>query len=224
MRTLHFYDEIGLVSPAGRTDGGHRVYGPREIERLQQVISLRATGLSLDEIRAILDDGSSLLEVIELQAARLREQIAATRRIVDRLDGIARLLRSNGRVDADELIQMMEAMHMVEKYYTDEQLEWLRKRRDEVGEERIREVEAEWPRLMAEGRAKMGAGVDPGDPSVQALIGRWRGLIAEFTGGNAGIERSLQSFYENEDTMPTGEAIDRELFTYVGRAMQAGAE
>lgn len=35
VRTLHFYDEIGLVRPAGRTDGGHRVYGPREVERLQ---------------------------------------------------------------------------------------------------------------------------------------------------------------------------------------------
>ena len=46
--------------------------------------------------------------------------------------------------------------------------------------------------------------------------------VAEFTGGNPGIERSLQSFYENEDTLPTGEQIDRELFEFVGRAMQAG--
>lgn len=111
---------------------------------------------------------------------------------------------------------------MVEKYYSEEQLEWLRKRREEVGEERIVEVEAEWPKLMAEVRAKMEAGVDPADPEVQALMVRWRGLVAEFTGGNPGIAKSLESFYDNEDTMPTGEAIDRELFAYVGRAMQAG--
>lgn len=225
VRTLHFYDEIGLVRPATRTDGGHRVYGQREIERLQQVSSLRGLGLPLDEIRAILDDGGpALLEVIELHAERLRAQVEATRRVVDRLDGIASILRANGQVDADRLIEMMEAMHVAEKYYTDEQLEWLRQRREAIGEQRIREVEAEWPRLMAEVRAKMEAGVDPADPSVQALMERWRGLVAEFTGGNPGVERSLQSFYENEDTMPNGEAIDRELFAWVGRAMQAGEE
>lgn len=222
VRTLHFYDEIGLVRPAERTESGHRVYGPAEVERLQKVTSLRGLGLSLDEIRAILDGGPSLLEVIDLQAARLRQQIAQARAVVDRLDGIARVLRAHGRVDSDELLQVMEAIHMAEKYYSDEQLEWLRQRREEVGEERIHEVEAEWPRLMAEVRGKMEAGVDPSDPSVQALMVRWRELVAEFTGGNPGIERSLQSFYDNEDTVPTGEAIDRELFAYVGEAMRAG--
>ena len=75
---------------------------------------------------------------------------------------------------------------------------------------------------MAEVREKMEAGDDPAAPSAPPPQGRWRGLVAEFTGGNPGIERSLQSFYENEDTLPTGEQIDRELFEFVGRAMQAG--
>ena len=48
---------------------------------------------------------------------------------------------------------------------------------------------------------------------------RWSDLVAEFTGGNRGIEKSLDAFYENEDTMPTGETIDRELLAYVGKAM-----
>lgn len=225
VRTLRFYDEIGLVQPLGRTSGGHRLYGPREVERLQQVTSLRSLGLPLDEIREMLDDGGvSLLEVVELHADRLRQQIDATRRIIGRLTDIANALRANGQVDVIELIEMMEAMNMAEKYYSAEQLEWLRERREEVGEERITDVEAEWPRLMAEVRAKMDAGVDPADPSAQALMVRWRGLVAEFTGGNPGIERSLSSFFESESTMPTGEAIDRELFAWVGRAMKAGAD
>lgn len=223
VRTLHFYDEIGLVRPAGRTEGGHRVYGSAEVERLQQVSSLRALGMPLGEIRELLDTEPSLLAVVELHADRLRAQVDATQRIVQRLDGIAALLRANGQVKTDRLIAMMEAMNMAEKYYSDEQLEWLRKRREEIGAERISEVEAAWPRLMAEVRAKMETGVDPADPAVQALMVRWRGLVAEFTGGDPDIARSLQSFFDNEDTMPSGEAIDRELFAYVGRAMQAGS-
>jgi len=223
VRTLRFYDEIGLVRPTERSEGGHRVYGPDAVRRLQQVTSLRSLGLSLDEVRAHLEaHDPSLLETIELQRTRLGEQITALETLQQRLDGIARLLQHGEAVTTDTLVTTMEAMRMVEKYYSEEQLEWLRKRREEVGEERIVEVEAEWPKLMAEVRAKMEAGVDPADPEVQALMVRWRGLVAEFTGGNPGIAKSLESFYDNEDTMPTGEAIDRELFAYVGRAMQAG--
>lgn len=223
VRTLRFYDEIGLVRPTERSEGGHRVYGPDAVRRLQQVTSLRSLGLSLDEVRAQLEaHDPSLLETIELQRTRLGEQITALETLQQRLDDIARLLQHGEAVTTDTLVTTMEAMRMVEKYYSEEQLEWLRKRREEVGEERIVEVEAEWPKLMAEVRAKMEAGVDPADPEVQALMVRWRGLVAEFTGGNPGIAKSLESFYDNEDTMPTGEAIDRELFAYVGRAMQAG--
>ena len=49
VRTLHHYDEIGLLRPA-RTAAGHRRYGPAEVERLQQITSLRALGVPLAEI------------------------------------------------------------------------------------------------------------------------------------------------------------------------------
>jgi MerR family transcriptional regulator, thiopeptide resistance regulator len=137
---------------------------------------------------------------------------------------IADRLRRGDDAPVDELLKTMEMMKMAEKYYSPEQLEWLQRRREDVGEARIREVEAEWPRLMAEVKAEMNAGTDPAAPRVQALMERWRGLVAEFTGGNPGIERSLNSFYEQEDTIPTGEAIDRDLFAYVGKVMTAGSK
>ena len=91
-------------------------------------------------------------------------------------------------------------MNRVEKYYTPEQMEWLKERRETVGDERIREVEAEWPRLMAEVRAAIDAGTDPSDPHVQALAARWQGLVQEFTDGNPGIEKSLRTMYAERVT------------------------
>jgi len=222
VRTLHHYDEIGLLTPSARTESGHRLYGAADVERLQQIVSLRQLGLSLDEIQALLDGQQpSVLNVIELQIDRVRQQIRFQQQLQSQLEVIAARLRRNGTAPVEDLLHTMEMMKMGEKYYTDEQLEYLRKRREEVGEERIREVEAEWPRLMAEVRAEMEAGTDPSDAKLQPLLDRWFGLVAEFTGGNPGIEKSLNSFYENEDTMPTGEQIDRELFAYVGKAMAA---
>lgn len=56
IRTLHHYHEIGLLSPARRTDAGYRLYGPAELERLHQVLLFRELGLSLADIVAVLDE------------------------------------------------------------------------------------------------------------------------------------------------------------------------
>ncbi len=51
IRTLRYYEEVGLLAPAQRTDAGHRLYGADEVIRLQKVVLLRQHGFSLEEIR-----------------------------------------------------------------------------------------------------------------------------------------------------------------------------
>ncbi|MFJ2578466.1 MerR family transcriptional regulator [Kitasatospora aureofaciens] len=58
VRTLHHYDEIGLLSPAGRTRAGYRRYVDADLDRLQQILFYRELGFPLEEIAAILDDDS----------------------------------------------------------------------------------------------------------------------------------------------------------------------
>ena len=54
-RTIRFYEEIGLIQPLGRTPGGHRIYQPDEIEKLQLITDLRIAGFSLDQIKTLFD-------------------------------------------------------------------------------------------------------------------------------------------------------------------------
>jgi DNA-binding transcriptional MerR regulator len=56
IRTLHHYDEIGLLSPSGRTKAGYRRYASEDLERLQQILCYRSLGFDLREIANILDD------------------------------------------------------------------------------------------------------------------------------------------------------------------------
>jgi DNA-binding transcriptional MerR regulator len=56
IRTLHHYDEVGLLSPDARSTAGYRRYGDGELARLQQILFYRELGFSLDEITAMLDD------------------------------------------------------------------------------------------------------------------------------------------------------------------------
>ena len=54
LRTVRFYEEEGILRPIRRTEGGHRLFDRRELERLMLVTDLRSAGLSLDEIKQIL--------------------------------------------------------------------------------------------------------------------------------------------------------------------------
>src|SRR5438477_4991705 len=56
VRALHHYDELGLLTPSGRTGGGYRLYNDDDLLRLQQILIGRELGLSLEAIRRSLDD------------------------------------------------------------------------------------------------------------------------------------------------------------------------
>jgi DNA-binding transcriptional MerR regulator len=225
VRTLHYYDEIGLLSPSAHSEGGHRLYTAADIARLQQIKSLRQLGFSLEQTRECLSRPDYAPQrVIAAHLARLREQIALQERLCASLEEIARWLASAETVSVEHFLYAIERMQMTEKYYTPEQLEYLKQRREIVGEARIREVEAEWPKLMAEVRAEMERGTDPSDPRVQALAQRWMGLVQEFTGGDPGVTQSLKTMYEREQPQDIHPSIPPDMhamYAYIAKAMQA---
>jgi DNA-binding transcriptional MerR regulator len=223
IRTLHHYDEIGLLKPSLHTETGHRRYTARDVARLQQVLSLRQLGFSLEEVRDCLDrPGFSPLEVIGLHLARLREQMELQRKLYERLEGLAAHFQAAEEVSAEEFLRTIEDMTMIENYYTPEQLEQLKKRREQVGEERMQQAPADWAALNAEFRAAMEQGVDPADDRVQALAKRWQGLIDEFTGGDAGIAQSLNRLWKEQGpTLAARHGVDADpkLGEYIGKAV-----
>lgn len=87
VRTLHHYDEIGLLSPSERSEAGYRLYSYKDLTRLQEILIWRALGFSLAEIRPLLDDTShDRLTALRRQrelVERERERLGA---IVDALD------------------------------------------------------------------------------------------------------------------------------------------
>jgi DNA-binding transcriptional MerR regulator len=95
VRTLHHYDDVGLLVPRGRTEAGYRLYDDDDLLRLQQILLGRELGLSLEEIRHSLDDPSFdrrralLAQRVELQA-RARETDAMLRAIDAALEHLDR--------------------------------------------------------------------------------------------------------------------------------------
>jgi DNA-binding transcriptional MerR regulator len=223
VRTLHYYDEIGLLSPSYRTETGYRLYVAGDIARLQQIKSLRQLGLSLEEIRDCLNRPDfSPLHVIQRHIARLREQIALQQQLCQRLEALAASLSSASDVSAEEFLKTIEVMHMVEKYYTPEQMEEIKERGRQLGEDKIRQAEAEWQEIIAQVRAEMDKGTDPASAPVRRLAQRWRELVNAFTGGNPEIHKALQKMWHEEENIHGMDTrAMREMWEYLARGNPA---
>ena len=228
VRTLHHYDEVGLLSPSARTASGHRLYGPAEIRRLQQIASLRQLGLPLEEIRDCLARPEYSLErVLDMHAARIREKIGRQEELHARVERLRDRVRAADTVDVDEVLDTIQMTVRYEKYYSADQLAWLEKRREEVGQDRMHSAQQDWADLYADFGHAMDSGLDPSSEEVQALVSRSAALVREFTGGNAGIAKSLGRLYEAEGgpnvVKQHGMSMPDGLWEYMERARAAGA-
>lgn len=199
VRTLHHYDAIGLLKPSLHTEAGYRLYTAEDVARLQRVLSLRQLGFSLDEIRDCLDGpGFSPLEVLGLHVTRLREQMERQRKLCERLETLAAHLRAAGEVSADEFLSTIEEMTMLEKYFTPEQLQVIRDRREEAGREVLERMQEEWAELIALLKTEMDNGTDPADARVQELARHWKELLDRSTGGDPEMQQAMKRHWEEQ--------------------------
>ena len=94
-RTLRWYDQTGLLKPLRTTEAGYRLYGPKQLDRLQDILFYRELGLDLASIRTILDDPAfdrqaalqSHLTELKARRARLDELILTVQRTIDNIKG-----------------------------------------------------------------------------------------------------------------------------------------
>lgn len=202
--------------------GGHRLYTTEDVVRLQQVLSLRQLGFSLEEIHGCLDQpGFEPVQVLRLHTQRLREQIELQQRVCQRLESLAAQFERAEEVSADAFIQAIEEMTMLdqlaEKYFTPQQLGFLKQRHKPL------RPQDEWAEVLSLTRTEMEKGTAPTSVKVLTLARRWRKLIDEFTAGDKSIEQGLHRIWAEHAAMLVsllGPQFDpRGVATYIQPAM-----
>lgn len=232
VRTLHHYDEIGLLSPSHRAgSGGHRLYTAADLGRLQQILSLRQLGFTLDEIRDCLSGpGFDPLTVLRLHLARAREVLKSQHELCDRLERLTAAMARAEEVSADDFLRTVEATMSVEQHLKTanehfqlppDQAKALAEHWAKYSKADIEAVQNEWPVLIAKVRAAMEAGTDPASPEVQAMAARWTELVRMFTGGNSAVSDQLKHRYETDQQLQGYTGIDPKLMEYTSRAFAA---
>lgn len=115
VRTLHYYDEIGLLTPSQRSGGGHRLYSPSDVQRLYRIGLLRRIGLTLDDIARALDDPAwDLQTAMNRHIDQLDERLAVSHRLRQRLAAMVDALTVHGEPATQELLTALEEMTMLD--------------------------------------------------------------------------------------------------------------
>jgi DNA-binding transcriptional MerR regulator len=191
VRTIRFYEQVGLLPPAARTNGGHRSFATADVAQLQRISSLRRLGMTLAEAGEVLRGGVDALGVVQLQLQRLRERVRAEQLLCRRLERISSQLEAGEPVSIDDFIQIIEETQMADQMSPELQAR-LKELHKDTSADRIREVEeVEWPDLFEDVRAAMREDADPAGERVQALVMRWQGLVEEFTRRDPEITRAV---------------------------------
>lgn len=124
IRTLRFYDQIGLFSPSDQTDSGHRLYTESDISRLHQILSLKELGLALEEIKSLLaQEHCSPIEIVSIQIASLKDKIKIQQKLLEELEHVSTLMHMKEPLTVDDftkVLVMMKKSH--DKYFFERQM------------------------------------------------------------------------------------------------------
>jgi DNA-binding transcriptional MerR regulator len=188
VRTLHHYDEVGLLGPSGRTEAGYRLYDVCDLERLQQVLFFRELGFALDEIRRIMSKPSfDRREALLAQRALLAEKAARTEAMLTAIDGALDALDEGIHMDEKEMFEVFGEFDP--KQYEDEvKQRWGHTEAYRESQRRTKGFTKEdWKRVTSEQGAVVEelaeayrSGAKPDDDEVQELVERHRKAIENF--------------------------------------------
>ncbi len=224
VRTLRYYDKMGLLSPSQYTESGYRLYTDTDLLRLQQILALKFLGFSLQEIQQCLQVGPTLLqESLALQRAMMEERRTQLDTVLQAITEAQELSQAN-KLNWDSLLHVIQVLQMTQnaewqdkyfppeqrqmmenlskKHYTEEQRQEIAEHGKTWTEEDQRALTQQWNVAFAELKRLVATGQDPAGPEAQALVAQWKALVSGFTQGNTGIQQGLNSMWQDVANMP----------------------
>ena len=184
-RTLHYYDEIGLLEPSSHGGNGYRFYAEDAVLRLQQILFYRKLDLSLGEIRTILDRPDfDALQALQAHRQALQDRVKRLNNLIHTVDKTMKHMKGQVEMSTQELFEGFD--EETQKGYEEEAARlW--------GDQYVKESRRRWDSYSAEKKAQIFAesgenyrdlvaliGQDPTSEEVQEGIARWHQNLRHF--------------------------------------------
>ncbi|MFS0647526.1 MerR family transcriptional regulator [Siminovitchia sp. 179-K 8D1 HS] len=177
IRTLHHYDEIGLLSPSQKTPAGYRLYSAADLETLQQILFFKELGFSLKTIKEIIQSPSfDRYEALQLQKKLLLEKRARLDKMIDLVEKTIKHEKGEIEMSNKEKFAGFDFSH--NPYEQEARERW--------GDEAVDQSNARLARMSKEEQKQMGEQMNaiyrklahlkdnpPESEEAQAAIGEW---------------------------------------------------
>lgn len=223
IRTLHHYDEIGLLRPSQVNAAGYRLYVTSDLERLQQILFFKELGFGLDQIRQIIDDPG-----FDRQEALVQHRVM----LLERQERLNRLIRSVDRtldtIERGIPLSEKELFAGFDPYAEEAKERWGQTEAYKESARRVKTyTKADWEAIKAEETAinqGLAALMDrePADPAVQEWIRRKHQHINDrFYTCSTAVFRGLGDLYvADERFAAVYEKVKPGLTAFMRAAMQ----
>jgi DNA-binding transcriptional MerR regulator len=233
VRTLHHYDEIGLLSPSGRSHAGHRRYDDADLDRLQQILFYRELGFPLDEVAALLDDpDADPQEHLRRQHELLTVRIEKLQKMAEAVEHAMEARKMGINLTPEEKFEVF-GEYDPDRFDEESRRRWGDTEPYRESQRRVATYTKEdWLRIKAEGAgntnafvALMDAGVAPDSESAMDLAEQHRQQISRnFYDCTYEIHTGLAEMYvADERFSSTFEQIKPGLAGYLRDAILANA-
>lgn len=202
VRTLHYYDEIGLLNPSKVGENGYRYYDDSALLRLQQILFYREIGLELTHIKEILDSPEfDLVAALRSHRSVLNQKITRLQNLINTIDNT--IMHLTGDTD-------MSKKQLFRAFTDEEQKQYEREARLQYGPDTVNESIKRWNSyakaqqeaiLEEAGEVyndiveSIQAGKSPLSEEVQVILRRWHANLYHFYEPNLEILRGLGEVY-----------------------------
>lgn len=209
-RTLHHYDEIGLVVPSDRSPAGYRLYADADLVRLQQVVVYRRLGFGLDDIRALLDEPAGVESHLRRQREAVTTRLAELTELVTAIDHALEraMTTSENHADLARLKELVgpafdeEYAHDAERRWGDTDA-WRQARERTAGftADDWARVQREADRLVEDFAAAFEGGAPADGDAAAALAERHRAQVEEHYDCDHAFQVTLARTYLDDERL-----------------------
>ncbi|WP_159235763.1 MerR family transcriptional regulator [Raoultella terrigena] len=213
VRTLHHYEQTGLLTPSARSAAGYRLYDLAAVQRLHMIKALAQAGLELAAIKEHLDRGSlSLSDLLVQQITTLDTQLRTISTLRERLVLLRDELGSGREPDLESWLQTLELMKMYDRWFSPQELQTLPFAEQDEQRNQI------WQALVIDAQRLMQESCPPDSPSAMALATRWMERLELDTAGRPEFLTRLNEMHATEPQMRAQTGITPEIVDYITHA------
>ena len=202
IRTLHHYDEIGLLKPSLRSYSNYRIYSEQDLQKVQRIIALKFFGFNLKQIQELIGKDEDLLLHLQKQQACLQEQ---TQQLHHANSIITELLAASAKknVDWSKLAELIRVYNMADylkqawvvETFSPAQLKLLAALDKKLSKAEQHAFENAWNMLFNHALKLINS--DPKSPEAQELAKNWMDLLQENYGDNEELRDAISMAYKH---------------------------